>query len=170
MAVFQELGASSFLHVILCKKLSGSRRIHGTTSPGSSGTWPRKIQCFLEVVFSCIGLGDYCTIPWPTFPSAILGPLACLSTGGLAVNPSWAGSWSTLGSTREPSISALGSKSRSLQRETYAEQKIVLEDFEFCLSGSFLPRKQTLENRKDPAFMKKDPVVGSRSALGDGSA
>lgn len=53
----------------------------------------------------------------------------------------------------------LGSKNRNLQWETYAEWKIVLEDFELCLSGSS-PRSYGLGEQKGSGFHEGGPRWG----------
>lgn len=164
------ISASSFLHVILCKKLSGSRRIHGPLSPGSSGTFGLGKFSVLEAVFSCIGLVITAPFPGQSFPSGYsVGPRGLPEHWWSCCEPQpKAGILEAPLAAPENQVSLRLGKSRSLT-ETYAEQKIVLEDFEFCLSGSF-PRKLWPWEQKGSSFHEEGPrwVVAARPR--DGSA
>lgn len=96
--LFCELVHSAFCMLSCVRSCQGAEEYMGPQSPGSSGhLWPRKFS-ILEAVFSCIGLVITAPLPGQSFPSGYsVCPLACLSTGGLAVNPSAEqGSWKHL--------------------------------------------------------------------------
>lgn len=165
--LFCELVHPAFCMLFCVRSCQGAEEYMGPRSPGSSGhLWPRKIQCF----GSCVFLhwpGDYCTIPWPIFPIRLFcGPLGLPEHWWSCCEPQRrAGILEAPLAAPENQVSLrLGSKSRSLQRETYAEQKIVLEDFEFCLSGSFPRKLWPWRTERIQLSWRRTQVGGSRSA------